>query len=552
VAKAFEVADLTFAYRGRSRPALSHINLELDVGRTLGVLGHSGAGKSTLLAALAAVVPAVKKGTLSGAVHVLGGPLAGLRPRDVAGAVAFVFEDFDAALVATTVEDEVAFGPRYLRVPAAEIPARVEGALAACGLDALRGRRVESLSGGQKQRLAVAAALAADAQLLLFDEATTDLDPAGKAALKRTVAELGERGRTAVAADNDAVQALELDEVALLGRGELVARGVPHEILSDAELGPRAGVAPLPFLKFFERRGSAYRLRPSVKVKKTAYEKETSYAAPGPPAVVADALTFAYPGGVSALAAFDLTIYEGDFVALVGENGGGKTTFAKAVAGLLEPTAGAVRIRGQAPRSLPARRRAQTVGYLFQNPDHQIFRATVHDEIAFGPRQLGLSAEEIGRRVAAAAAAVGLEGREEEDPFAMPKGDRQRVALASVLAMEPEVLVMDEPTTGLDRAEVASLMEAVAALSRRGATIIFITHAMDVVARYARRVAVVAGGRVLAEGDPRSVLADAELLSRAGLEPPLAARLAGELGLDAVTGEELTRALQNGAARNEA
>jgi energy-coupling factor transport system ATP-binding protein len=305
-------------------------------------------------------------------------------------------------------------------------------------------------------------------------------------------------------------------------------------------------------LKFFDRRGSDYRLRPSVKIKKTAYENETAHAAPGPPAVVADALTFTYPGGVTALANFDLTIYEGDFVALVGENGGGKTTFAKAVAGLLEPTAGAVRIRGRAPRALPARRRAQTVGYLFQNPDHQIFRATVREEIAFGPRQLGLPAEEIGRRVAAAVAAVGLEGREEEDPFAMPKGDRQRVALASVLAMEPEVLVMDEPTTGLDRAEVASLMETVVALNRRGATIIFITHAMDVAARYARRVAVVAGGRVLAEGKPRRILADAELLSRAGLEPPLAARLARELGLDAVTGEELTRALQNGTVRNRA
>jgi energy-coupling factor transporter ATP-binding protein EcfA2 len=542
VANVLEVVDLTFAYRGRPRPALSHVNLELEEGRTLGILGHSGAGKSTLLAAAGAVVPAVKKGTTSGDVRVCGASLAGKRPRDLAGTVAFVFEDFDAALVATTVEDEVAFGPRHLGVPAAEIGGRVADALATCGLVGLEGRRVETLSGGQKQRLAVAAALATDARLLLFDEAATDLDPAGKAALKRVVAELSHRGRAAVVADNDGTQALEFDGVALLGRGELVARGAPQRILADEELCSRAGVASLAFLKHFKRRGSGYVLRPGVEIAASTRE-EPPPAPAGAPAVVADGLVLTYPNGVTALSGFNLAVYEGDVVALVGENGGGKTTFAKAVAGLLKPTAGEVTVRGQAPAAVPAKHRAQTVGYLFQNPDHQIFQATVREEVAFGPRQLGLTPAEIERRAAAAVAAAGLEGREDEDPFAMPKGGRQRVALASVLALEPEILVMDEPTTGLDRGEVATLMDAVAALNRRGATVIFITHAMDVVARYARRVAVVAGGRVVGDGEPREVLADDELLSRAGLEPPLAARLARELGLDAITGEELEAAL---------
>ena len=542
MANAFDVTELTFTYRGRSRPSLSRVNLALEEGRTLGVLGHSGAGKSTLLAALAAVVPSIKKGALTGAVSVLGARLDGKRPRDVAGAVALVFEDFDAALVATTVEDEVAFGPRYLGAAAAEIGGRVAGALAACGLAGLEGRRVETLSGGQKQRLAVAAALATDARLLLFDEAATDLDPAGKAALQKIITDIGARGRAAVVADNDAAQALAWDDVALLGRGEPVARGAPLPTLADDDLCGRAGVAPLTFLKYFERSGDGFRLRPGVEVAPSTYG-EPPPAAGGPPVVAADGLTVTYAGGVTALSAFDLAIREGDFVALVGENGGGKTTFAKAAAGLLKPTAGSVRVRGEAPAALPAGRRAQTVGYLFQNPDHQIFQPTVRDEVAFGPRQLGLALAETERRVEAAVAAVGLEGREDEDPFAVPKGDRQRVALASVLAVEPEILVMDEPTTGLDRREVAALMEAVTALNERGTTVIFITHAMDVVARYARRVVVVAGGRVAGTGTPREVLADDELLALAGLEPPLAARLARDLGLNAVTGEELAEAL---------
>lgn len=520
------------------------MNLGLEEGRTLGILGHSGAGKSTLLAALGAVVPAVKKGSMRGDIRVCGASLAGKRPRDLAGTVAFVFEDFDAALVATTVEDEVAFGPRHLGVPGVEIGGRVADALAACGLAGFEGRRVETLSGGQKQRLAVAAALAADASLVLFDEAGTDLDPAGKAALKNIVAELAHRRRAAVVADNDPAQALALDDAALLGRGELVARGAPQRILTDGELCSRAGVAPLTFLKYFDRRGAAYVLRPGVEIAALTHEERPAPAAARPPVVVADGLTVTYAGGITALSDFNLTISEGDVVALVGENGGGKTTFAKAVAGLLEPAAGVVRVRGHTPSAVPTKRRAQTVGYLFQNPDHQIFQATVRDEVAFGPRQLALAHAEIERRAAAAVAAVGLGGREDEDPFAMPKGDRQRVALASVLAMEPEVLVMDEPTTGLDRREVAALMDAVAALNRRGTTVVFITHAMDVVADYARRVVVVAGGRVLGEGDPRRILSDDELLSRAGLEPPLAARLGRELGLDVITGEELARALR--------
>ena len=550
MANAFDVAELTFTYRGRSRPALSHVNLELEEGRTLGVLGHSGAGKSTLLAILAAVVPAVKKGTITGGVFVFGASLEGKRPRDVAGAVALVFEDFDASLVATTVEDEVAFGPRHLGVPAAEISERVAGALASCGLAGLEGRGVETLSGGQKQRLAVAAALATDARLLLFDEAATDLDPAGKAALQRIITDLGARGSTAVVADNDPAQALAWDDVALLGGGELVARGAPVTTLADEERCGRAGVAPLTFLRHFERRGSRYVLHPGVEIAPSTHDEQPPTPT-GAPAVAADRLALTYPSGVKALSDFNLTICEGDFVALVGENGGGKTTFAKAAAGLLKPSAGTVRVRGQDPAALPAGSRARAVGYLFQNPDHQIFQSTVREEVAFGPRQLGLAHAEAERRVEAAVAAVGLEGREDDDPFAMPKGDRQRVALASVLAMEPEILVMDEPTTGLDRREVAALMDAVAALNRGGTTVVFITHAMDVVARYARRIAVVAGGRVVGEGPPRKVLADDELLSRAGLEPPLAARLARELGLGVVTGEELARALRPPGNRDE-
>jgi energy-coupling factor transporter ATP-binding protein EcfA2 len=347
-------------------------------------------------------------------------------------------------------------------------------------------------------------------------------------------------------ADNDPAAALELDEIAFLAGGEIAGRGAPEKLLADREACARAGVLYLPFLEYVERWGAEFRLKLGVAVSPARRSPEDAAAGGAPPAVAAQCLTYTYPSGVAALAGLELTVAEGEFLAVVGENGGGKTTLAKAVAGLLRPSGGSVTLRGRPPADFPARERARAVGYLFQNPDHQIFQAAVRDEVAFGPRQLRESEAEVERRVDAAVAAVGLEGREDEDPFAMPKGDRQRVALASVLAMEPRVLVMDEPTTGLDRREVATLMEAVVALNRRGATVIFITHAMDVVAEYARRVAVVAGGRLLAEGSPRTILRDEELLSRAGLEAPLAARLGRAFGLDAITAEELARSLGAG------
>jgi energy-coupling factor transporter ATP-binding protein EcfA2 len=507
------------------------------------LLGHSGAGKSTLLAALAAVIPNVKKGELAGRREIFGRPLGGLRPQDLAREVAFVFEDFDASLVATTVEAEVAFGPRYLGLPPAEIRARVENSLATCGLAGLEARRVETLSGGQKQRLAVAAALASDARLVLFDEAATDLDPAGKAALAEIMAALAEQGRTVITADNDGAGALALDRVLLLGRGEAVARGEPAAVLADETLCRRAGVAALPFLRYFERGRDGLRLRPGVRVTRPERPPRASRPPAGPPAITASALAVTYPNGVRGLAGLDVTVGRGEFLAVVGENGGGKTTFAKAVAGLLKPSAGRVEVEGEPPAAMPARRRAGVVGYLFQNPDHQIFQPTVAEEVAFGPRLLGLDGRAVNRRVASALAAVAVTGREDEDPFALPKGDRQRVALASVLAMAPAILVMDEPTTGLDRREVTALMDAVAALNAEGTTVVFITHAMDVVAEYARRVVVVARGRAVAEGPPREVLRDGPALAAAGLEPPLAVKLATAAGVDAITGEELNRAL---------
>jgi energy-coupling factor transport system ATP-binding protein len=237
-------------------------------------------------------------------------------------------------------------------------------------------------------------------------------------------------------------------------------------------------------------------------------------------------LTFQYPNGIEVLHGIDFEIKSGEFVALIGQNGAGKTTLLKHLNGLLKPTAGRVTIAGTDSREASVGELSRKVGYLFQNPDHQIFMPTVAREIGFGPRNLGLSKAEIEERVQAAAAAVGLAGELGENPIFLSKGQRQRVAFASLLSMRPEVMVLDEPTTGQDYREGIEIMEMVAELHRNGHTILFVTHDMELVARYAKRVIVLSEGRMLLDDTARNVFYQPEILRRTNLFPPQIARLA--------------------------
>jgi energy-coupling factor transport system ATP-binding protein len=245
-------------------------------------------------------------------------------------------------------------------------------------------------------------------------------------------------------------------------------------------------------------------------------------------------LTYIYKGGQPALKNISLKISKGECVAIIGQNGAGKTTLAKHFNGLHKPSAGRVYIAGRDTTRLKVSELARTVGYVFQNPDHQIFHDTVGREISFGLKNLGLPAEQIEERVAGALAEVGLTGYYQTYPFNLSKGQRQRVALASVLAMRTEVIVLDEPTTGQDYRESMQIMEMVRKLNKDGHTIIFITHDMSLVARYASRVIVLCRGEVLADGDVRSVFTRPELLKETYLSPPQITTLAQSLSRHAI------------------
>jgi energy-coupling factor transport system ATP-binding protein len=260
--------------------------------------------------------------------------------------------------------------------------------------------------------------------------------------------------------------------------------------------------------------------------------------------IITRGLKFTYEGGIQALLDISLDIRYGEYLALVGGNGSGKTTLAKNLNGLLKPTSGSVVVSGKLTSEQKVAELARVVGYAFQNPDHQLFCSSVEDEVRFGPLNLGYPENEVRDKVERAIEAMSLERVRDLPPLSLSLGERRRVSIASVIAMDPQVLILDEPTTGLDAEETAELMQRLALLNSEGKTIILITHDMKLVAEHARRVVMMAHGRVVLDSDPRGAFSDLEMLRQSDLEPPpvtkLAHMLAGyDIPQDVISPEEI-------------
>ncbi len=544
--------DLSYRYRGTKKPALQNIQLEVGRGEFLVVMGPSEAGKSTLAACINGLIPHFHKGKFSGDVIVNGRNTRQHTVSQMAEQVGLVFQDFEAQLFSTSVELEVAFGPENFGVPRPEIARRIQENLAYVGLEQFRKRPPSTLSGGQKQKLAIASVLAMKPQVLVMDEPTTDLDPISKLGIFQITDNLRQREDiTLMVVEHETEEVLHADRIAFLKEGELIRLGPARQVLQDIELMESIGLMPLGIPSFFLKAwknkqrsggsagagGTAPALPFTPEEAKTSFElsgwslSDQKYAElvkqetqalknSGQPLIRCQELSHTYPSGVKALSGIDLEIYPGEIVAIVGQNGSGKTTLAKHLNGLLMPTQGEVLVEGKPTREQGVFKLGQKVGYVFQNPDHQIFSETVFEEVAFSPRLRHLDEKEVKRRVEEALSAVGLAGYEGQDPFSLTKSGRQRVAVAAVLAARPDVLILDEPTTGLDYGEQRSMMEMVRRLNEQGSTIIFVTHHMWVVAEYAQRVFVVKDGRLYLEGTPRQVFAQEQLLKEAYLRPP--------------------------------
>jgi len=545
-------------YSGADRPSLSNIDLSVQGGDFLVVTGPPGAGKSTLLMTLNGIIPHYARAKLEGSVSVGGVDTKSSEIYELAKTVGLVLEDPDQQLLAPTVEEEIAFGPINLGLEKKDIRERVRWALNVCRLEKYAQVDPSELSGGMRQALAVAAILAMEPAIIALDEPTALLDPLGSSQLMSTVSKLNkDLGMTVIMATQNLESVAELaNRLAVMDNGIIASIGDFGSTVSNTGLLEGLGINPPQVARLASAIGLQkipYTLSEAVKsFPRPSHMKELGRGGEvqnpsGEPAVVVKNLHHVYENGIEALKGVDLTVSRGEVHALIGQNGSGKTTLAKHLVGLLKPSNqdAVVNVMGIDVTSTKPVNLIRTVNYSFQNPDHQIFSPTVLDELSFGPRNVGFPDPDGTAR--SLLTRFGMEHLAESNPRSQDRYTKRLIGVLSVLALDPKVLVLDEPTNGLDAKSAASLMKLIL---EAGVTALLITHDMELVARYSQAVTVLRDGHVIRSGTSREVLADVEMLKSTWLEPPQVFRLMKSLGADApvFTVEEARSMFQGGSA----
>ncbi len=483
MSEAITLRGLTFSWPPSARgseeaPLFRDLELHLAEGEARTILGASDSGKSTLCHILDALVPRYSGGDLRAERLLLFGD--DLRQAEPSPArVGLLFQETGTQLFTTSVEEEIAWGLEALAMEPAAIGARVEEALQRFGLGGLNRRPPWTLSGGQQKRLALAALWAQSPRLLLLDEPLGGLDPQGRAEVGAALEELRAGGATLLA-------------TAALAR---LAPWQGSALLNDGRLSPPRPLDRWPVRTLAES---------GVTVERAWLERLRDAGSPrGRVAVELHKLHYRYPSGLEALRGLSLQVAEGEMIALIGPNGAGKSTLLRHLNGLLRPSSGSVRLFGRETARRRVGELAQEVSFLFQRPERQLFAATVREEVAYGPRQLGLA--QVERRVEAALARFGLEGMADAPPAILGYGRRRAITLASLAALERPILVLDEPTVGLDGRGWEQLLTWLAERRAAGATILLATHEMALAAA-ADRVVRLEGGQIVAQGRPKAIL----------------------------------------------
>mgnify|MGYP004638743261 CR=1 FL=1 len=580
-----DARDVSFTYDGETF-ALAGASAQVARGEFVCILGGNGSGKSTLAKHLNALLVPDK-----GQVKVCGMDTSdSANTFSIRQSAGMVFQNPDDQLVASLVEDDVAFGPENLGVPMPELRKRVTQCLEDVGLAGFEKHETHALSGGQKQRVAIAGALAMNPEILILDEASAMLDPRGRKGLMRVVRSLNDQGMTVVMITHFMEEAALADRVIVLEAGHVARAGAPQEVLTDTEALAALNLE----VPFAAELACALRLA-GVPVESAVTEKALAKsvleafagraaAAPSPastphaksdpsPAPTAEPtcealisfedVSYTYdaaearrqrkssmkpapkqakwgnsPEALWALGGVTLKVCEGEFLGIAGHTGSGKSTLIQHMNGILRPTRGRVIAFGRDLAEPGAANEVRgRVGVVFQYPENQLFAPTVAEDVAFGPRNLGLSEEEVAARVERALRTVGLDPKEisSRSPFELSGGQQRRAAFAGVLAMEPEVLVLDEPAAGLDPKARESFLSMVARLHDEGLTVVMVSHNMDDLATLCDRIAVLSEGKLLMEGTPTEVFTRAAELNAVGLattSPEHFANLLREGGLD--------------------
>lgn len=549
-----QFCNVSFTYKHRRAPSIKDVSLEVEQGDFLLLTGATGCGKSTLLKMLNGLIPHDSGGKLEGEILVGGRSTRTLGIAEMSRTVGMVFQNPDDQIFSTTVFDEVAFVLENMGMKQEQVEPQVQEALRLVGLLDRAGASVHALSGGQKQRLAIAAVLAAKPQVLALDEPISQLDPQGSAELLAVLKDLNvNMGITIIIVEHRLHEVLPLcHKVAIMEAGKLIWQGVREKAYSRQEIFASNGLRLPQSVAICHQLGvtacsdkvsdAAAAIRKCYDVPK--YTPVTELAATGlreeQPAdllaIRAQHLTFYYDNPEHViLKEVELVVPSGQFIALMGSNGAGKSTLLHLIGGLLKPIAGDIKVLGK-----PVAGVTPSVGMVLQNPDFMLFNSTVREEIGFSLRQQQGNAPGWTEYCQQLVDKLGLNDLEEDFPLALSRGQRLRVAIAAVLVGQPQVLLLDEPTTGQDIGHIEDIVLLLKEYTRQGGSIIFCTHDTEVAARFADRIVVMRQGRIVADDIPTAIFQDQDMLKATGLKPPAALCLSQALyGGTALTVEEV-------------
>ena len=536
-----EFHGVSFRYAGAQKDALSKIDLKIPTGQIVLVTGPAGSGKTTFCSCINGLVPHYHEGELSGEVIVRSYHTRRARIGGLASLVGMVFQDPESQLVTSSVADEVAFGPENLGVPRPEINQRVTQALSSTRLLGFEDREPHNLSGGEQQACAIAATYAMHPEVYVMDEPLANLDPAGRLQVLQVLIDVAKgRQKTLIIVEHSLEEVLPLvDRVLVMDGGQIVRDGTVDEVLAAGDI-PRVFTRPA-IVRLADKFGLSLKTFSAEKFYAALLaRKPLGMISPDEvkPPVSADSLTpvieirdvhYSYKNQTPALSGVSLTIHAGEWVAILGRNGSGKTTLARHVIGLLQPNSGKVIVADRDVASTPTHELTQEIGFCFQNPNHQLVAFNVRDEMTFGLKAHNIDPSEFDPRVQRALELVNLLDVADAEIFDLGKGQKQRLALASVLTLEPKILIIDEPTTGQDPEMTREIFDILKHLNELGTTILMITHRVDYAAAYASRAVVMNKGRIAFDGPVLELISNVEIMQANSLDLPDITKLALQL-----------------------
>ncbi len=546
---AVEFKDFTFQYRAQSEATLRNINLRIEKGQKVMIAGPSGSGKSTIGHCINGLIPHYYKGNVEGELYINGKNAADMDIFELSKHVGTVLQDSDCQFVGMTVAEDIAFALENDLTPQSEMKERVARTAKLVGIDAHLKSHPQELSGGQKQRVSLAGVLVDDVSILLFDEPLANLDPAtGKNAIELIDDLTKESDVTVIIIEHRVEDVLwrKMDRIVLMNEGEIIRDDTPDNILASGILrdsGIReplyvtalsyAGVTITP--KMHPDNLKDMELMPF----RDKLQEWTRSVAPAEAPALGDEIlsfrdiSFAYNENArQVLNDISFSIRRGEMSAIVGKNGAGKSTLCKLICGFIKPLSGQILIEGKDAAQESIFERAKTVGYVMQNPNQMISKPMIREEVGLGLELLGREQAEIDSRVDEVLKICGLYPFRNWPVSALSYGQKKRVTIASILVMEPQLLLLDEPTAGQDFRHYTEIMTFLLSLRKRGFTILMVTHDMHLMLEYAQRAIVLADGHLICDETPEQVLTDPDIIQQANLKETSLFTLAERAGLD--------------------